>query len=236
MLITRLLNLSLGKIIGQGCSIKEIPTPSIEDHEILVKVTAVALNPTDFKHIDFLSPPNSIIGCDYAGEVVLVGKAALGGWQLGDRVAGLVHGGVYPDRGAFAEYLKTDADLTWKVPASVTDEAAATYGVSAVTAMMVIHLRLGVEDNSENAAPILIYAGSTCAGLFAIQLAKKAGRMVVTTASPHSLDLVKGYGADHVFDYRSKSAAAEIIKAFPDITLAMDCFSEAALPNSVPKY
>ncbi|KAJ5979538.1 hypothetical protein N7501_002880 [Penicillium viridicatum] len=33
------------------------------------KVKAVALNPTDFKHLDVISPPHSIIGCDYAGVV-----------------------------------------------------------------------------------------------------------------------------------------------------------------------
>lgn len=92
--------------------------------------------------------------------------------------------------------------------------------------MMVIHLRLSVEDPSEDAAPTLIYAGSTCAGLFAIQLARNADRTFVCTASPHSFELVKGYSADHVFDYRSKTSAAEIVEAFPDITLAVDCFSE----------
>lgn len=232
-IFTRLVNLSLNKSIGQGCEIKEVPKPSITDHEILVKVRAVALNPTDFKHIDIVSPPNSIIGCDYAGEVVEIGKSALGGWKVGDRVAGIVHGGLYKDRGAFAEYLKTDGDLAWKIPVHIKDEEAVTYGVSAATAMLALNIHLGLEwpsgtglSEANHGSPILIYAGSTNAGLFAIQLAKRVGRTVVTTASPHSFELVKSYGADHVFDYRCANSAHEIATAFPDIKLALDCFSE----------
>jgi NADPH:quinone reductase-like Zn-dependent oxidoreductase len=39
-----------------------------------VKVHAIALNLIDFKDIDFISPRNSAIGYDYAGEVARVGK------------------------------------------------------------------------------------------------------------------------------------------------------------------
>lgn len=49
---------------------------------------------------------------------------------------------------------------------------------------------------------------------------------VVTTASPRSHDLVKQYGADDVFDYRSPTAVEDIIRAYPNIDRAMDCFSE----------
>ncbi|KAL6885427.1 TOXD protein [Trichoderma evansii] len=236
MTVTRLLNLSLGRSLGQGCDIQDVPRPSITDNEILVRVKAVALNPTDYKHIDVLSPRNSIIGCDYAGEVVEVGKKALGDWKVGDRVAGMVHGGLYRDRGAFAEYLKVDGDLAWKIPAEMSNEEATTYGVSAVTAMLALNVHLRVpwadevgkarQEASSQAFPIFIYSGATSAGLFAIQLAKAAGCTVVTTASPRSFDLVKRYGADRVFNYLSPTAVAEITREFPNITSAVDCFAE----------
>lgn len=44
-------------------------TDPVRDDYILIKVKAVALNPTDWKHIAFISPPGSKIGCDYAGIV-----------------------------------------------------------------------------------------------------------------------------------------------------------------------
>ncbi|KAM0321991.1 hypothetical protein ACHAQA_009732 [Verticillium albo-atrum] len=234
LLATRLLNLSRNKSsFGPGGSVIEVPKPTITSDEILVKVKAVALNPTDFKHLDVVSPPGSIIGCDYVGEVAEVGSNASRSWKVGDRVAGAVHGGLFPDRGAFAEYLKTDADLAWHVPSGVSDADATTYGVSAVTAMLTLNLRHGLpwyEQDSQASVPsnkeIFIYGGSTSAGLFHIQIAKLAGYKVITTASPHSFDLVKKYGADAVFDYRQPTVAQDIVKSHPAIGKAVDCFSE----------
>lgn len=228
-ILSRILNLSLGKSIGQGAEVKDVPIPAISDLEILVKVHAVALNPTDFKHIDIISPPNSICGCDYAGTVVEVGKNAKGGWKVGDRVAGCVHGGLYPDRGSFAEFLKVDSDLAWRVPEGISDEAAATYGISAVTAMLALHHQLGIREGAgslEERPSVLIYAASTSVGLYALQLASRVGYTVVATASPRSFNLVREYGADRVFDYRSETAMRDITATFPDIRFALDCFSE----------
>lgn len=40
----------------------------VRDDYILIKVEAVALNPTDWKHVTF-APVGAKIGCDYAGTV-----------------------------------------------------------------------------------------------------------------------------------------------------------------------
>lgn len=232
-IITRLINAATNKAVaGDGGRVQDdVPIPTITSNEILVKVKAVALNPTDFKHLDVISPPRSIIGCDYAGVVDRVGDAAGGRWKVGDRVAGAVHGGIYPDKGAFSEYLKVDADLAWKVPDNVSDTDATTYGVSAVTAMLNLNVRHGLPFVDGNTPAlrnetIFIYAGSTSAGLFHIQLAKAAGYSVITTASPHSFNLVKQYGADGVYDYKSSTVAEDIVRDYPNISKAVDCFSE----------
>ncbi|GFF54239.1 protein TOXD [Aspergillus lentulus] len=229
----RLLSFALGSSLGEGAHVTDIPIPEITDDEVLVKVGAVALNPVDFKDIDFISPRNSVAGCDYAGQVTKVGKNSGQRWKVGDRIAGFVHGGLYPDVGSFAEYLKVDGDLAWKVPETISYAEAATYGVPAATAMLALAY-LGVpwtdiekgRDLQADQSPILIYSGGSNVGLFAIQLAKRAGLKVVATASPRSFDLVKRYGADAVYDYRSPASAGEISKAYPTITSALDCFSE----------
>lgn len=234
-LLSRIATLALSKSIGDsGADYRDVPKPVISADEILVKVHAVALNPTDYKHIDAISPPGCIIGCDYAGEVVEVGTNAAGSWSVGNRVAGAVHGGLYADRGAFAEYLKTDGDLAWKVPPGVDDTDAATFGISAVTAMQALNVRLGLPwtdevttDRRDKTGPIIfIYAGSTSAGIFMIQMAKAAGYTVVTTASPRSTDLVKSYGADAIFDYNEPNVGNAIAEQYPGIAVAVDCFSE----------
>jgi NADPH:quinone reductase-like Zn-dependent oxidoreductase len=43
---------------------QEVPIPKLRDDYILVKVVAVALNPTDWKHIDFLTSK----GCHVRGS------------------------------------------------------------------------------------------------------------------------------------------------------------------------
>lgn len=235
LLPKRLLSFALGSPLGQGAQVKDVSIPSITDNEVLVKVRAVALNPIDFKDIDFLSPRNSAIGCDYAGEVARVGKNSGQRWKVGDRIAGFVHGGLYPDIGSFAEYLKVDGDLAWKVPDEMTLGQATTYGVPAATAMLSLaYLDIPWVDivNGRSAQgdqpTILIYSGGSNVGLFTIQLAKRAGYKVVATASPRSFDLAKRYGADAVYDYRTSASIGEIKKAYPNITKALDCFSEGS--------
>ncbi|KAL4983808.1 GroES-like protein [Aspergillus falconensis] len=232
----RLLSLALGSPLGQGAQVNDVPIPSITDDEVLVKVRAVALNPIDFKDIDFLSPRNSAIGCDYAGEVARVGKNSGRRWKVGDRIAGFVHGGLYPDVGSFAEYLKVDGDLAWKVPDEITLGEATTYGVPAATAMLSlayldipwVEIENGRSAQQGDEPTILIYSGGSNVGLFAIQLAKRAGYTVVATSSPRSFGLAKRYGADAVYDYRSSASIGEIKKAHPNITKALDCFSEGS--------
>jgi NADPH:quinone reductase-like Zn-dependent oxidoreductase len=191
--------------------------------------------PTDHKHIDLLGQPGSILGCDYAGTVASIGAQAKGDWHVGDRIAGVVHGGIYPYRGSYAEYLKIDGDLAWKIPENVSDAEAATYGVSATTAMQALNLVLGLpcpgdEASSASAGEkaILIYSGATLASLFAIQLAKLAGYQVVTTCCPRSNESVKAYGADAVYDYRDSKSLGAIVSAYPNLSLALDGFSEGA--------
>ncbi|KAE8379056.1 chaperonin 10-like protein [Aspergillus bertholletiae] len=204
-ILARVFNQATGKIIGgKGGQVQQVPIPTISADEILVQVKAVALNPTDFKHLDVVSPPNSTMGCDFAGVVHQVGEAAKARWKIGDRVAGVA-----------------DSDLVWRVPDSMTDTDATTYGISAVTAM----LSLNSIRSPLNEA-IFIYAGSTSAGLYHIQIAKAAGYAVITTASPRSFNLVKRYGADGVYDYRSSTVAADVIKDYLTISKAVDCFSE----------
>jgi NADPH:quinone reductase-like Zn-dependent oxidoreductase len=229
----RLLSFALHRQLGQGATVTEIPIPEITPDEILIKVSAVALNPIDTKGIDVVSPWGSLVGCDYAGTVTKVGKSAAKQWKVGERVAGFVHGGQYKDVGSFAEYLKVDGSLAWKVPEGVSDAEAATFGIAAVTAVLALeYLDVPLEDIMEcskvpgKESTVFVYSGASNVGLFAIQLAKRAGLKVVAAASPRSFDLVKRYGADDVFEYGSPTAIEDIKKGYPNIRRAIDCFSE----------
>lgn len=221
-----------GKSIRSVPQITEVSKPRLSDNEILVTVRATAINPIDVKFVDFIAPPGSLLGCDFSGEVSEVGKTASQRWKVGDRVAGFVQGGVTKEHGSFAEFVKAEADLVWRIPQTTSFESASTFGVPAATAMQALHVHLDIPWSNDNrqfdkkASTILIHAGSSSVGLFAIQLAKRAGLTVITTASPHSFNLVKSYGADHVFDHHSETVVKDVLNQFPGISRALDCFSE----------
>ena len=86
--------------------------------------------------------PDTICGVDWSGNVVKKGKSVTT-FEIGDHVAGFTHGGNYKDRGAFAEYLKVPADLTWKVPeGTFSHEEAATTGCGYVLAISLLAYQL----------------------------------------------------------------------------------------------
>ncbi len=78
---------------GIEAGVREVAMPVVRDGWILVKTVAVALNPTDWKHVK-LSYANigSRLGCDYAGIVEEVGNNVTE-FDKGDHVAGFCHGG-----------------------------------------------------------------------------------------------------------------------------------------------
>jgi NADPH:quinone reductase-like Zn-dependent oxidoreductase len=75
-------------------ALQPAPMPDVSDDYLLIKTVAVALNPTDWTTLDAPGDTGTIVGCDYAGVVEKVGKAAKRTWKVGDRVAGWVHGGI----------------------------------------------------------------------------------------------------------------------------------------------
>ncbi|KAJ3026675.1 UNVERIFIED_CONTAM: hypothetical protein HDU68_005261 [Siphonaria sp. JEL0065] len=214
--------------------ITSVPIPKLQDDYILVQTKAVALNPTDFKHIDYLASPGARVGCDYAGVVLEVGSQ-VNNVKKGDRVWGLVHGSnaVNHDDGAFGEVITARAGIQSRVPENLSFEKSATLGVGIFTVGQGLYQSLGLPLPSSTAAPvktnntILVYGGSTATGALAIQFAKLSGFNVVTTASPRNFDYLTSLGADKVFDYNSPTVAADI-RTYTNNSIkhVFDCVSE----------
>lgn len=70
--------------------------PSCPPDCLIVQTKAVALNPTDWKHIDYIAVKGAVAGCDYSGIVVEIGQDVATEWTIGDRVASFAHGCKYP--------------------------------------------------------------------------------------------------------------------------------------------
>ncbi|EMF09482.1 oxidoreductase [Sphaerulina musiva SO2202] len=222
--------------------IPDAPVPEAPADYLLVKVIAVALNPTDWKHIDFIAQPdyNHTVGCDYAGIVVSVGSAVTKSFRPGDRIAGFSHGSKHedPSSGCFAEYAKVKGDIQLKIPENISFEEAASWptGINTTGQGMYGPDGLGLPEPEQQQqqqsataekVPILIYGGSTNTGLWAIQYAKLSGLRVITTCSEKNFEAVKALGADEVFDYRDEKCGEKIREVTKNgLKFAFDCVSE----------
>lgn len=156
-----------------------------------------------------------------------LGSGVSNGLKVSDRVSGFVHGAQYERMGSFAEFLVAKAANVMKIPDNLKDEEAASMGIAGTTAVQAVHQRLGVPAPSSNissipqvgkdAPKLLIWSGSTAVGQYAIQFGTLAGYYVITTASPKNHDLVKGFGAKEVYDYKEESVPEKIAQAHPDL-------------------
>lgn len=189
-----------------------------------MKVDSVALNPTDWKHIDFAVPatPFSIVGCDYAGTVIAVGSDVTRPFKVGDKVYGCVNGCNFNEAydGVFAEYAAVQADVAMHVPepsgAALGMEDVCTVPLGSITVGQGLFqpgkgLGLGLPEQGKGAGEwVLVYGGSSATGSLGIQFAKLAGYKVITTCSLQNNALVKSRGADEVFDYNDPECGSKI--------------------------
>ncbi|KAH6629725.1 putative zinc-binding dehydrogenase family oxidoreductase [Boeremia exigua] len=202
----------------------DVPLPQIPDDRMLVRVVAVALNPCDWKMPGQFPAKGVANGTDYAGIIVAIGPRvsklpSKPQWQVGDEVFGACHGAnaIDPQSGSFAQYLRSDPELLFKKPPNMPWENAAAWGASGIATLGLslfwdggMGLSGSPDEPAEEPEQVLVYAGSTSVGTLAIQLLKNYGHIPLTTCSPNNFELVKNYGAEKVWDYRSPTCGQEI--------------------------
>ncbi|KAL9025020.1 MAG: hypothetical protein Q9196_006085 [Gyalolechia fulgens] len=210
--------------------ITDRPLPALRDHHLLVKVVCVALNPADWRAVDFYSAPGALLGFDYSGIVEEIGQGVTR-FAKGDRICGATHGGnaCQLQDGAFAEHIVVKDHIQIHIPKNLSFQQAATLGVGISTVGLSLYQNLSLNlPNNPIADPIsiLIYGGSSATGSLAIQFAKLSGYHVVTTCSPHNFDFVKSLGADVVYDYKQPGASNEIRRLTGDhLKIVLDTIS-----------
>ncbi|KAL1745365.1 chaperonin 10-like protein [Schizophyllum fasciatum] len=211
---------------------------NLAEDELVLRVHAVGLNPTDWKHAwGEWGTAGTICGCDAAGEVVKVGSGVQH-LNVGDRAAGFDFGGSWQtDNGAFAEYVRMKASVVFKLPDDMSYEEGASFPIPHLTAAQALYTRLDLPLPFTKPAneKILIWGGSTAVGHHAIQLAKLSGLTVFVTASPSAWDELTAMGADVCFDYRDPQVVSKITDAAgPDgIIYAVDAVAEKASTDAV---
>jgi NADPH:quinone reductase-like Zn-dependent oxidoreductase len=183
---------------------QEIPTPAINENEVLIQVKAVSINPVDVKTragkgqaARLKDEQPIILGWDVSGIITEVGKDVTG-FKAGDAVFGMVN---FPGHGkAYAEYVAAPASQLALKPATISHEEAAATTLAALTAWqaLVYHARIQAGQK------VLIHAAAGGVGHFAVQFAKQLGAYVVGTSSATNKDFVLGLGADEHIDYKTQ--------------------------------
>jgi NADPH2:quinone reductase len=203
--------------------VEEIERPQPGPGEVLVRVRASGVNPTDYKARAGLTPRPidgfQIPHMDGAGIIEAIGPGVDPG-RVGERVW-LWFASAGRRWGTAAEWTVVPERQAVPLPDGASFELGASLGVPAMTA----HYCL-LADGPVNGQTVLVAGGAGAVGHFAIELAKRAGARVVTTvSSAEKAALAEKAGADLVVNYRSGDAA-EQIRAFAP---AIDRVIEVAL-------
>ncbi|MFK0383445.1 zinc-binding alcohol dehydrogenase family protein [Agrobacterium sp. NPDC090273] len=189
----------------------DLPVPEAKEHDILVEVKAVSVNPVDTKVRRGQTPENDeyrVLGFDAAGIVKAVGeKVTL--FKAGDAV---FYAGAINRPGSNSEFHLVDERIVGAKPQTLSFEEAAALPLTAITAYETLFDRLRVKDAVPGAAnAILVIGGAGGVGSIAIQLLRALTDLtVIATASrPETIDWVKELGAHHVVDH-SKPIAQQV--------------------------
>jgi NADPH:quinone reductase len=203
--------------------VEEIDRPQPGPGEVLVRVRASGINPTDYKARAGLTPRPvegfQIPHQDGAGIIEAVGPG-VDPARVGERVW-LYLAAAGRRWGTAAEWTVVPERQAVPLPDGASFELGASLGVPAVTADYCLF-----SDGPVDGQTVLVAGGAGAVGHFAIELAKRAGARVVTTvSSAEKAALAEKAGADLVVNYRL-AGVVEQIRAFAP---AVDRVIEVAL-------
>lgn len=182
----------------------EVPDPVPGEGEVLVEVTASAVNRADVlqRQGRYDPPPGTspYPGLECAGRIIELGPNT-SGWSIGDEVCALLSGGGY------AERVTVPTGQLLPVPAGVDLVTAAALPEVSCTVwsnvFMIARLRPG--------ETLLVHGGGSGIGTMAVQLGKAVGaRVAVTAGSPEKLAKCRELGADILVDYREQDFVEEL--------------------------
>lgn len=184
----------------------EIDRPEPGLSQILVRVRAAGLNPTDWKHRSFgifLGPPPFVLGWDVSGVVEATGFGVTL-FEPGDEVFGMLP---YPfGVGSHAEFVTGPARAFAAKPSEIDHVQSGALPLAALTAWQALVDTAHVSAGQR----VLIHAAAGGVGHLAVQIAKARGAYVIGTASEANHDLLRGLGADELIDYHTTDFAAAV--------------------------
>lgn len=179
----------------------DIPRPQPGKGELLVRVHAVGVTSKELIWYPTTHNKNgetrsrAVPGHEFSGVVAAIGEGAAG-FTVGQEVYGM--NDWFAD-GATAEFCITVPTSVAPKPAILTHAEAASVPIGALTAWQGLVDRARLQAGER----LLVHGGAGAVGIFAIQLARRHGAHVTTTASARNRSFVSELGAQEVIDYQS---------------------------------
>jgi NADPH:quinone reductase-like Zn-dependent oxidoreductase len=209
--------------------LEDVPVPTPQENEILVKVFAAGVNSFDgaLRSGAFAKKPNGTQlpwhpGYDIAGVVEKVGGKVTK-FKAGDPVFAFI---TILKGGGYAEYAIAKEKDAAPRPATISFVEAAGVPSVALTAWQAIVDKA----NLQSGQTVLIHGASGGVGMFAIPIAKIRGAKVFATASTANQDFLKELGADVAIDYKTQKFE-DIAK---DVDVVIDGVGGETLARSYP--
>jgi putative PIG3 family NAD(P)H quinone oxidoreductase len=206
----------------------EVPDPAPGPGEVLIDVTASAVNRADLlQRMGNYNPPpgaSPYPGLECSGRVAALG-AEVRGWSVGDEVCALLAGGGY------AEKVAVPAGQLLPIPRGVDlAEAAALPEVACTVWSNVVDLA-GLHSGET----LLVHGGGSGIGTFAIQLGRALGARVIVTARASKHETLKALGAEVTIDYKGEDFVAAVRKATDDwgVDVILDIIGAAYLARNI---
>lgn len=198
----------------------DAPTPVPGPRDLLVEVSAIAVNPVDTKIRARVKPEDGtpkVLGWDAVGRVAAVGAEGKS-FKVGDRVW---YAGDVSRSGCNAQFQCVDERIAALAPKSLTDAEAAALPLTTITAWEMLFDRLQIPGGDDGADRVLLIVGASGGvGSMLVQLARQLTRatVIATASRPQSKAWVEKLGAHHVLDHSQPLQAQLAGTGLADIT------------------
>jgi len=223
----------------------DLPVPTLEKGQVLIKVKAFAVNNDDMHMAMGLflggiapqAPAGTVdkplgVGSDYAGVIAALGPECTAGFKVGDEVIG-VNATAIGDAPAWAEYTVANENKIARKHRDISfvEQASLVMPTYVSTNMLV---KSGFyDDNNDNGSPLscLVIGASGGIGSLLVQLLKNSTKRkvhIVGVCSGRNEEFVKELGATDVIDYTKGAFDDQILKAYesgaiPPLDYVFDC-------------
>jgi NADPH:quinone reductase-like Zn-dependent oxidoreductase len=237
---------------------KTVSQPTVQGSELLIKLTAAALNHRDLFLRQHLYPGLSFdtpLLADGVGTVVELGPGVQDQSWKGKRVilnpgtgwkddpdapedpAGykILGGTKFDPRGTLQEYVVVDESEVEEAPAHLSDAEAAALPLTGLTAWRALITNTGERNTNKNAAVLITGIGGGVA-LMALQYAVERGVSVyVTSSSQEKIDKAIELGAKNGVNYKEDDWEKKLLSQLPPGKKTFDAIVDGAGGNIIEK-